>query len=101
MDFGVWLEPILGPKWPSEATSKAYVTKYANGEGSESIYNAPPPLKFSVLGHSVRGKQGEPHRPMSPLTGSADDGKRSEVLEEVRTKWPLCCDCFCSRSLNI
>ena len=28
----------------------------------------------------MRGKQGEPHRPMIPLTGSADDGKRSEVL---------------------
>ena len=39
---------------------------------SESINNPPPLLKFSVLGPSVRGKQGEPHRPMIPLTGSAD-----------------------------
>ena len=29
-------------------------------------------LKFSIWGPSVRGKQGEPHRPMIPLTGSAD-----------------------------
>ena len=28
------------------------------------------------------------------------DGKRSEGLEKARTKWPLCYDCFCSRSLN-
>ena len=26
---------------------------------------------------------------MLPLTVSADDGKRSEVLEEARTKWPF------------
>ena len=30
MDFGVWLEQILGAKWPSEATSKASVIKYAS-----------------------------------------------------------------------
>ena len=30
----------------------------------------------------------------------ADDGKRSEVLEEARTKWPLRSVCFCSRSLK-
>ena len=28
------------------------------------------------------------------------DGKRCEGLEEARTQWPLCYDCFCSRSLN-
>ena len=28
--------------------------------------------KLPVLLPSVRGKQGEPHRPMIPLTGSAD-----------------------------
>ena len=67
----------MGPNWPSEATSKASVIKYANEEGSASFDN--PPLKFSVLGPSVRGKQGEPHRPMIPLTGSADDGKRSAL----------------------
>ena len=44
MDFGVWLETIFGPKWPSEATSKASVIKYANGEGSKSIDNPPPPF---------------------------------------------------------
>ena len=74
-DFGVGMEAFLGPNWPSEATSKASVIKYANEEGSRSINN-PPPLKFSIWGPSVRGKQGEPHRPMLPLTGSADDGKR-------------------------
>ena len=37
IDFGVWLEPILGPKWPSEATSKASVIKHAHEEGSASI----------------------------------------------------------------
>ena len=34
-------------------------------------FGAPPPKIFN-LGPSVRGKQGEPHRPMVPLTGSAD-----------------------------
>ena len=70
MDFGFRLGAILGPNRPSEATSKASVIKYENKEGGES--NCYPPLKFSVLGPSVRGKQGEPHRPMLPLTGSAD-----------------------------
>ena len=60
----------MGPNWPSEATSKASVIKYANEEGPRSIDY--PPLKFSIWGPSVRGKQGEPHRPMLPLTGSAD-----------------------------
>ena len=71
-DFGVWLKPILGPKWPSEATSKARVIKYENQEGSASFGN-PPPIEIFRFGRpSVRGKQGEPHRPMLPLTGSAD-----------------------------
>ena len=71
MDFGVRLGAILGPNRSLQATSKASVIKYANQEGSRSINN-PPPLKFSVLGPSVRGKQGEPHRPSVPLTGLAD-----------------------------
>ena len=71
------MEAFLGPNLPSEATSKASVIKYANEEGPRSIN--PPPLKFSIWGSSVRGKQGEPHRPMLPLTGSADDGKRSSL----------------------
>ena len=65
------METFLSRNWASEATSKASVIEYANQEGSESFGN-PPPLKFSILGPSVRGKQGEPHRPMLPLTGSAD-----------------------------
>ena len=71
MDFGFRLGAISGSNSASEATSKASVIKYENKEGGESNYN-PPPLKFSVLGASVRGKQGEAHRPMLPLTGSAD-----------------------------
>ena len=39
------MEAFLGPNWPSEATSKASVIKYANQEGSESInYPAPPKI---------------------------------------------------------
>ena len=34
MDFGCQLGGILGPNWPSEATLKASVVKYANEEGS-------------------------------------------------------------------
>ena len=70
--FGCRLEAILGTNWPSEATSKASFIQYTNEEGPKSINYPPPPLKFSILDPSVRGKQGEPHRPMIPLTGSAD-----------------------------
>ena len=70
-DFGIGVEAFLGFNWPSEATSKASVIKYANEEGRRSI-NDPPPLKFSISGSSVRGKQGQLHRPMLPLMGSAD-----------------------------
>ena len=66
------MEASLGPSWPSEATLKASVIKYANDEGPRSFNNPPPPLKISIRGPSVRGKQGEPHRPMIPLTGSPD-----------------------------
>ena len=61
------MEAFLGANWPSEATLKASVIKYANKEGPRSINYLPP------------GKHGEPHRPMLPLTGSADDGKRSAL----------------------
>ena len=54
-DFGVGMEAFLGPNWPSEAIWKASVIKYVNEEGPR-----------------VRGKQGEPHRPLIPVTGSAD-----------------------------
>ena len=64
------MEAFLPPKWLSEATSKASVIKYANEEGPKSL-DYPPPLRFSILDSSVRRKQGEPHRPMIPLTGSA------------------------------
>ena len=37
----------MGPKWPSEATSKASVIKYANEEGPKSI-NDPPPKIFNL-----------------------------------------------------
>ena len=47
--------------------------------GRSRLPTPPLSLKFSVLGPSVRGKQGEPHRPMIPLTGSADDGKRPSL----------------------
>ena len=47
-DFGVGMEAFLGPNWPSEATSKASVIKYANEEGSKSMnYLLPPPEIFS------------------------------------------------------
>ena len=104
IDFGFWLEAILGPNGLSEATSKASVIKYANQEGPRSI-NYPPLLKFSVWGPSVRGKQGEPHRPRLPLTGSADtvpsdislspdrptlpDALASQKKQVARTAWLL------------
>ena len=43
-DFGVGMEAFLGPNWPSEATLKASVIKYANEEGSGSISNPPPKI---------------------------------------------------------
>ena len=46
-DFGLGLEAILGANWPSEATSKASVIKYANEEGPKSVNNLPPPKIFS------------------------------------------------------
>ena len=70
-DFGVWLEPILDPKWPSEATSKASVIKHANEEGSGST-NPPPIEIFSFGPQDEREKQGEPHTLVLPLPGSAD-----------------------------
>ena len=65
------MEACVGPNWPSKATSKASVVKYANEEWSLSFAYSPP-IEISVLGPSVRGKQGEPHRLMLPLTWSAD-----------------------------
>ena len=41
-DFGFRSEAILGSNWPSEATSKASVIKYANEEGPKSINNPHP-----------------------------------------------------------
>ena len=73
------MDAFFGSNWPSEATSKANVIKYACEKGSVRFGTPPSPLKFSILSSSVRGKQGEPHRPMLPLTGSADDGKRSAL----------------------
>ena len=49
-DFGVGMEAFLGPNWPSEATSKASVIKYANEEGSASVNNPAPPPKVLNLG---------------------------------------------------
>ena len=72
----------MGSNGPSEAASKTSITKDANEERPKSINN-PPRQKFPFLGPSVRGKQGEPHRPMIPLTGSADDGKRSALYVVV------------------
>ena len=42
------MEAFLGPNWPSEATLKASVIKYANEEGPRSINN--PPFKILNLG---------------------------------------------------
>ena len=41
-DFGIGMEAFLDPNWPSEATSKASVMKYAIQEGS-GVINYPPP----------------------------------------------------------
>ena len=71
-DLEARLEAFLSSNRPSEAPLKASAIKYACEKGSVRFDNLLPPLKFSVLGPSVRGKQGEPHRPMIPLTGSAD-----------------------------
>ena len=43
------MEAFLGPKWPSEATSKASVIKYANQEGPKSFGN-PPPIEIFGFG---------------------------------------------------
>ena len=40
-DFGVEIKAFLGPKWPSEATSKASVMKYENQKRGDTIW--PPP----------------------------------------------------------
>ena len=45
MDFGFRLEAILGPNWPSEATSKASVIKYATQQGSGAT-TCPPPMEI-------------------------------------------------------
>ena len=42
-DFGVGMDAFLGPNWPSEATSKASVIKYAYLEGPRAVNNPPPP----------------------------------------------------------
>ena len=81
------MEAFLGPNWPSEATLKASVIKYANEEGPKSINDLPPPLKFSIWGPSVRGKQGEPHRPMIPLTGSADFLPTKKSIQNKAARW--------------
>ena len=75
------MEAFLGPKWPSEATSKASVIKYANQEGSESFGNPPLPLKFFNLGAQWEGSgRDQPHTPSLPLTGSADlEGLRQSI----------------------
>ena len=41
-DFGLGMEAFLVSNWPSEATSKASLIKYANEEGSELINYLPP-----------------------------------------------------------
>ena len=73
------MKAFLGPRWPSEATFKANVIKYANQEGSESFDN-PHPLNeenFSASGRD-QGGQSASHAELTPngvggfLTGLAD-----------------------------
>ena len=75
-DLEARLEAFLSSNRPSEAPLKASAIKYACEKGSVRFSYLLPLIKFSILSPSVRGKQGEPHRPMLPLTGSADDGKQ-------------------------
>ena len=42
------MEAFLDPNWPSEATSKASVIKYANEEGPRSITYPTPPKIFNL-----------------------------------------------------
>ena len=57
MDFGVSLETILTPTWPSEAASKASVIKYANQEGSDAIYY-PSPIEIFSFGPQCERETG-------------------------------------------
>ena len=57
-DFGVQSEAILGSHRPSEATSKASVIKYANGEGPKSIDNRAPTTKIFNLGPQCERETG-------------------------------------------
>ena len=41
------MEASLGPSWPSEATLKASVIKYANDAGPRSFNNPFPPKIFN------------------------------------------------------
>ena len=51
------MEAFLGPNWPSEATLKASVIKYANEEGPKSI-NYPTPPKIFNLGAQCERETG-------------------------------------------
>ena len=57
-DFGCWLGAFLDPNWPSEATSKASVIKYANQEGSGQFANLPPPIEIFSFGPQCERETG-------------------------------------------
>ena len=63
------MEAFLAPRWPSEATFKANVNKYANQEGGESFDCPPsPPLNeenFSASGRD-QGGQSASHAELTP-----------------------------------
>ena len=63
------MEAFLSPRWPSEATFKANVIKYANQEGSESFAPPGPPSlneeNFSASGRD-QGGQSASHAELTP-----------------------------------
>ena len=60
------MEAFLGPKWPSEATSKASVIKYANQEGSESFDYPSPKCGEFFRQREGSGRESASHAELTP-----------------------------------
>ena len=76
-DFGIGMDAFLGTNWPSEATSKASVIKYANQEGPKSFGTLLSPREIFGFCSPVRAdREGISLTRFIPLrlkpTGSAD-----------------------------
>ena len=77
-DFGIGMEAFLDPNWPSEATSKASVIKYANEEGPRSINKPALPPKIFNLGAQCERETGR---------ASQADDTPNEVGGPLAQRW--------------